>query len=129
MAVQTTLTKQQKIISLSKRRGFVFSGSEIYGGLANTYDFGPLGVLMLRNIMNSWWKNFVTKRSDMYGLDTSILMSPKVWEASGHTENFTNDLIDCKSCKFRTRADHLIEDYFESIKKDEKWIGTGYKRF
>lgn len=115
MAVQATLTKQQKIISLSKRRGFVFPGSEIYGGLANIYDFGPLGVLMIRNIIDAWWENFVTKRSDMYGLDTSVLMSPKVWEASGHTQSFTDVLIDCKNCKTRTRADQLIEDYFESI--------------
>lgn len=100
----------QKIVSLAKRRGFVFSGSEIYGGLANTYDLGPLGVEMLRNITNSWWKRFVHDREDVFGLDTSILMSPKVWEASGHTTSFTDALIDCKSCNNRTRADHLIED-------------------
>jgi glycyl-tRNA synthetase len=113
MDTQISTSKQQKIISLSKRRGFVFSGSEIYGGLANTYDFGPLGVLLLRNILNLWWENFVIKRPDMYGLDTSILMSPKVWEASGHTENFTDDMVDCLNCKYRTRADHLIEDFFD----------------
>lgn len=105
----------QKIVSLSKRRGFVFPGSEIYGGLANTYDMGPLGVLVLRNITNHWWKTFITKRSDMFGLDTSILMSPKVWEASGHTESFTNEMIDCLECRYRTRADHVIEDYFDKI--------------
>ncbi len=109
---------QQKIISLCKRRGFVFKGSEIYGGLANTYDFGPLGVLMLRNIVDSWWKFFVTKRANIYGLDTSILMSPKVWEASGHVANFADAMIDCKECQLRTRADHLIENYFEA--KNEK---------
>lgn len=103
-----------KIISLCKRRGFVFPGSEIYGGLAATYDMGPLGVLMLNNIKNLWWDNFVTQREDMYGMDTSILMSPKVWEASGHTQSFTNDLIDCLDCKHRTRADHVIEDFFEA---------------
>jgi len=103
----------QQLVSLCKRRGFVFPGSEIYGGLANTYDMGPLGVLLLRNITNHWWKTFVTKRPDIFGLDTSILMSPRVWEASGHTESFTDVLIDCKECKTRTRADHLIEDYFE----------------
>ncbi|PIZ24866.1 glycine--tRNA ligase, partial [Candidatus Collierbacteria bacterium CG_4_10_14_0_8_um_filter_43_86] len=75
----------EKVISLSKRRGFIFPGSEIYGGLANTYDFGPLGTELKRNLANHWWKTFVTSRSDMFGLDTSILMSPKVWEASGHT--------------------------------------------
>ena len=110
---------QQKIISLCKRRGFVFPGSEIYGGLANTYDLGPLGVLMLRNITNSWWDFFVTRRPEIFGLDTSILMSPKVWEASGHTASFTNEMIDCKACKFRTRADHVIENYLESISKPE----------
>ena len=116
-------SKQQKIISLCKRRGFVFPGSEIYGGLANTYDFGPLGVEMLRNIVASWWKFFVTSRENIFGLDTSILMSPKVWEASGHTQRFADDLIDCKECRFRTRADHVIEDYLESIGKSDKVEG------
>lgn len=104
-------TTMNDVIALAKRRGFIFPGSEIYGGLANTYDFGPLGVELLRNILNHWWQFFVTKRQDMYGLDTSILMSPKVWEASGHTASFTDALIDCKTCKTRTRADHLIEDF------------------
>lgn len=103
-------TDIQKIVSLSKRRGFVFPGSDIYGGLANTYDFGPLGVLLKKNIADLWWKTFVVTRGDMYGLDTCNLMSPKVWEASGHTANFTNVLIDCTECKYRTRADHLIEE-------------------
>jgi len=99
-----------KVIALAKRRGFIYPGSEIYGGLANTYDFGPRGVELKRNLQNLWWDFFVTKRSDIHGLDTSILMSPKVWEASGHTQNFTNVLIDCTNCQYRTRADHLIED-------------------
>ncbi len=99
-----------KIISLAKRRGFIFPGSDIYGGLANTYDFGPLGTELKRNLLNLWWDTFVTKRQDMYGLDTSVLMSPKVWEASGHTASFTNIMIDCLDCNYRTRADHLIED-------------------
>lgn len=99
----------QKVVSLAKRRGFIFPGSEIYGGLANTYDYGPLGAEMLRNITDSWWKHFVHDRDDIYGLDTSILMSPKVWEAAGHTESFSDALIDCKKCKNRTRADLLIE--------------------
>ncbi len=100
----------EKIVALCKRRGFIYPGSEIYGGLANTYDFGPLGVELKRNLVNYWWKNFVSSREDIFGLDTSILMSPKVWEASGHTKSFTNVLIDCKTCQYRTRADHLIED-------------------
>lgn len=107
-----------KIVSLSKRRGFIFPGSEIYGGLANTYDFGPLGVEMLGSILDLWWKTFVRSRDDMYGLDTSILMNPRVWESSGHTQNFTDVLVDCRNCQLRTRADHLIEDHFE--KKGEK---------
>lgn len=110
-----------KVISLAKRRGFVFPGSEIYGGLANTYDYGPLGVELLRNIKNTWWDHFVTKRTEMYGLDSSILMSPKVWEASGHVESFVEALIDCKNCRLRTRGDHLIEDYF-SAKGEEKKV-------
>lgn len=105
----------EKVVSLCKRRGFIFPGSEIYGGLANTYDYGPLGVELKRNLANYWWKNFVSSREDMYGLDTSILMSPKVWEASGHTASFTNILIDCKNCQYRTRADHLIEDNISDI--------------
>jgi len=111
-------TTMNDVVSLAKRRGFVFPGSEIYGGLANTYDFGPLGVELLRNILNHWWNFFVTQRSDIYGLDSSILMSPKVWEASGHTASFTDALIDCKTCKTRTRADHLIEDF--TAKKGEE---------
>ena len=105
----------EKIISLAKRRGFIFPGSEIYGGLANTYDFGPLGTELKRNLINLWWKTFVNSRSDMFGLDTSVLMSPKVWEASGHTENFTNVMVDCLTCHYRTRADHLIEEGAEGL--------------
>lgn len=110
MAKNETSVTLDKIISLSKRRGFIFPGSEIYGGLANTYDFGPLGTELKRNLQNYWWNYFVSSRPDIFGLDTSIIMSPKVWEASGHTANFTNVLIDCLTCHFRTRADHLIED-------------------
>jgi glycyl-tRNA synthetase len=114
---------QQKIVSLCKRRGFVYPGSEIYGGLANTYDYGPLGVLMMRNIQNLWWENFITKRNDMYGLDTAVFMSPDVWVASGHTTSFNEVLIDCKNCKQRTGAEKLIDAFFES--KDEKISAEG----
>lgn len=100
----------ERVSSLAKRRGFIFPGSEIYGGLANTWDYGPLGSALKRNIEQSWWDFFVTRRPEIYGLDTSILMNPKVWESSGHTESFSDALIDCKNCKNRTRADHLIED-------------------
>ncbi len=98
------------LISLAKRRGFIFQGSAIYGGLANTWDYGPLGVELKRNIKNKFWKKFVTTRNDMYGFDAAILMHPKTWEASGHLSNFSDPLIDCKSCRERSRADTLIED-------------------
>ncbi len=114
--------KMQKIISLCKRRGFVYPGSEIYGGLANTYDFGPLGVELLRNIIDSWWKFFVLERDNIFGMDSAILMSPKVWEASGHTQRFNDALIDCKNCKMRTRADHLIEDNILDLKVEGKTL-------
>jgi len=107
-----------KVIALSKRRGFVFQGSEIYGGLANTYDYGPLGVELLRNIKDLWWKTFVHSKENIYGLDSNILMNPKVWESSGHTASFNDVSLDCKNCNLRTRADHLIEDFFAD--KDEE---------
>ncbi len=97
----------EKIISLCKRRGFVFPGSEIYGGLAGTWDYGPYGVLLKENIKRLWWKRFVEIRSDMYAIDASILMNQKVWQASGHTEGFTDPLVECKKCQHRFRADHL----------------------
>ena len=110
------MDKMEKVSALAKRRGFVFPGSAIYGGLANTWDYGPLGSLLKRNIEDYWWDFFVSKRPEIYGLDTSVLMNPRVWEASGHTESFTDALIDCRSCKIRTRADHLIEDKVDGIK-------------
>jgi glycyl-tRNA synthetase len=115
----------EKVVSLTKRRGFIFPGSEIYGGLANTYDYGPLGVEVLRNIKNLWWNFFVTTRGDIYGLDSNILMSPKVWEASGHVANFAEVMVDCRSCQFRARGDYLIGEYFIS-KGVEKNV-EGYK--
>lgn len=110
----------EAVVSLSKRRGFVFPGSEIYGGLANTYDFGPLGAQMLKNLRDWWWERFVESRENIYPLETSIIMNPKVWEASGHTQSFTDALIDCKSCKNRTRADHLIENKLKNVKVEGK---------
>ena len=95
--------------ALAKRRGFVYQGSDIYGGLANTWDFGPLGVELRNNIKREWWRMFVQQRRDMVGLDGGILMNARVWQASGHVENFTDPLIDCRSCRNRFRADHLIE--------------------
>lgn len=101
------MKRMEEIVSLAKRRGFVFPGSEIYGGLANTYDYGPLGVELLRNIKNLWWDRYVIKRDDIYGIDTGILMNKKVWEASGHTESFVDPLVECKKCHHRFRADYL----------------------
>lgn len=102
-----TETLMEKIVSLSKRRGFVYQGSEIYGGLAGTWDFGPYGVALRNNIKNLWWKKFVTDREDMYGVDAAILMNQNVWKASGHVGGFSDPLVECKKCKRRFRADHL----------------------
>ena len=102
-------TKMEKIVSLCKRRGFIFQGSEIYGGLQGTWDYGPLGVELLRNIKNAWWQDNVTTREDILGLDSAILMHRTVWQASGHESNFTDPLVDCKCCKARFRADQIEE--------------------
>ncbi|PIR99130.1 glycine--tRNA ligase [Candidatus Collierbacteria bacterium CG10_big_fil_rev_8_21_14_0_10_44_9] len=98
------------ITSLAKRRGFLFPGSDIYGGLANTWDYGPLGAELKRKIKDLWWKFFITDREDMVGLDSSVILHSKVWEASGHVASFADAMVDCKTCHSRTRADHLIED-------------------
>jgi len=97
----------EKIVSLCKRKGFIFQSSEIYGGITSCYDYGPLGVEMKKNIKEFWWKNMVQSRSDIEGLDAAILMHPRVWEASGHVAGFTDPLVDCKKCKHRFRADQI----------------------
>ncbi|MCE1190220.1 MAG: glycine--tRNA ligase [Ignavibacteria bacterium] len=109
----------EKVVSLSKRRGFVFQSSEIYGGLNGCWDYGPLGVELLKNIKEEWWK-FMTYREDVEGLDASILMHPRTWEASGHVENFTDPMIDCKQCKSRFRLDILADSL--AAKKRRKFI-------
>jgi len=96
-----------KIVNLSKRRGFVFPSAEIYGGFRSTYDYGPLGVLLLRNVKDAWWRSMVQLRDDVVGLDASILGPPQIWEASGHLANFTDPLVDCTNCKMRWRLDKL----------------------
>ncbi len=111
----------EKIISLAKRKGFVYQSSEIYGGLNGCYDYGPLGSEMLRNLKDEWWK-FMTYREDVEGLDASILMSPEVWVASGHVENFTDPMIDCKSCRARFRVDYLVDQI--AAKKKSKILET-----
>jgi glycyl-tRNA synthetase len=105
MADKTDL--MEKLISLAKRRGFIYQGSEIYGGLAGTWDYGPLGVELKNNIKALWWKTFVKDREDIYGLDAAILMNQKVWEASGHVRGFSDPLVECEKCKRRFREDHL----------------------
>jgi len=100
----------EDIVSLSKRRGFVYQGSEVYGGLAGTWDYGPLGTLLKRNIVNEWLAYFVDGWSDMYQIDSAILMNPKVWQASGHVDTFTDPLVECSNCHARSRADHIKDD-------------------
>ena len=106
-----------KIVSLCKRRGFIFQSSEIYGGLGSTWDYGPLGAELKRNVKNAWWKSVVHDREDIVGLDASILMHPKTWEASGHVENFTDPMVDCKQCKARYRVDLLFDMLPKKSKK------------
>ena len=101
----------EKLVSYCKRTGFVFPGSEIYGGMGNTWDYGPIGIELKRNIKLLWWKKTVQESENSYGIDTAILMNPMVWKASGHLDNFTDPLMDCKECKTRHRADKLIEEY------------------
>jgi len=115
-----------KIISLCKRRGFIYPGSEIYGGLANTWDYGPLGAQLKKNIKDLWWKTFVEHRLDMVGIDAAILMNPTTWEASGHVASFSDPLMDCKSCKSRERADKLVEKWAHennSADRPRHWAG------
>lgn len=109
-----------KIVSLCKRRGFVFPGSEIYGGMANSYEYGPAGVELKKNITDAWWQYFVRSRPDMVGLDSSIILHPKTWVASGHVAGLTDAMVECKHCHTRTRADHLIEAVAPDMKVEGK---------
>ena len=108
----------EKLVNYCKQYGFIFQGSEIYGGLANTWDYGPLGSRLKNNIKDSWRKRFIQERPNAYEVDSAILMHPRVWEASGHVESFSDPLIDCKECKMRHRADNLIDDFDENAKAD-----------
>ncbi|MBE6672707.1 MAG: glycine--tRNA ligase, partial [Ruminococcaceae bacterium] len=101
----------EKVVALCKNRGYIFAGSEIYGGLANSWDYGPLGVEFKNNVKKAWWQKFVQESPYNVGLDCAIMMNPQVWVASGHLGGFSDPLMDCKSCKTRHRADNLIEDY------------------
>src|SRR5215510_14155694 len=100
----------ERIVSLCKRRGFIFANSEIYGGIASTWDYGPLGVELKNNVMRAWWRSVVYERDDMEGLDAAILMNPLVWRYSGHEATFSDPLVDCRECKSRHRADHLKDN-------------------
>ena len=101
--------RMEKIVSLCKRRGFIFQSSEIYGGLNGCWDYGPLGTELKRNLKDFWWRRMTRERDDIVGLDASILMNRSVWKASGHEETFTDPMVDCRQCKARHRADQLPE--------------------
>ena len=102
--------KLEDVVNLCKRRGFVFQGSEIYGGLAGTYDYGPYGIELRNNLKNLWWKMFIHEREDMYGIETSLISSGKIWEASGHLSGFNDPVVEDTKTKKRFRADHFLED-------------------
>ena len=120
MADKKRAVTQEKLVALCKNRGFIFPGSEIYGGLANTWDYGPLGVELKNNIKRAWWKKFVQENVYNTGLDSAILMNPRTWKASGHIGGFSDPLMDCRNCKTRHRADNLIEDYCKKHNLDVK---------
>ena len=115
-----------KIVNLCKQYGFIFQGSEIYDGFANTWDFGPLGVELKNNIKKCWWKRFVQEDNRSYGIDAAILMNPNVWKASGHVDSFSDPKMDCKKCKQRFRADNLIGEYSKGKIDAEKHKLSAY---
>jgi len=119
----------EQFVAFLKHYGFVYQGSEIYGGLANTWDFGPLGVELKNNIKQFWWKKFVQERPDVVGLDSSILLNTKIWEASGHIDSFSDPLVDCKSCGVRFRADNLIEDHSKGKIIADGWTNEDLKSY
>lgn len=108
----------EQMVSYCNQYGFIFQGSEIYGGLANTWDYGPLGSRLKNNIKDAWRYYFIQNRNNSYELDSDILMNPKIWDASGHLSSFTDPLLDCKNCKARHRADNLIQNYEETVIAD-----------
>lgn len=119
----------EKLVVFAKTYGFVYQGSEIYGGLANTWDYGPLGVELKNNIKKAWWKAFIQELPSSYGIDASILMNPKVWVASGHVGSFNDPLMDCKDCKTRHRADNLIEDASNGDVRADGWSNEEMKSY
>ncbi|SHJ79734.1 glycyl-tRNA synthetase [Hathewaya proteolytica DSM 3090] len=130
MAVEKTM---EKIVALCKTRGFVFPGSEIYGGLANSWDYGPLGVELKNNVKKAWWKKFIQESPYNVGIDSAIIMNPETWVATGHVGNFSDPLMDCKDCKSRFRADKIIEDYMTSqgaeVASADGWTNEQYAAY
>ncbi|HLF77484.1 MAG TPA: glycine--tRNA ligase, partial [Dehalococcoidia bacterium] len=112
----------ETLVSLCKRRGFVFPSSEIYGGIGGFWDYGPLGVEMKNNIKRAWWTSMVQERDDVVGIDASIIMNPRVWEASGHIEQFTDPMVDCKNCRHRFRADHILTRVLYTPDRLQSWV-------
>lgn len=121
--------KMDKIVNYCKQYGYVFQGSEIYGGLANTWDYGPLGKELKENIKKAWWSRFIQEERNSYGLDAAILMNPEVWVASGHVSSFSDPLIDCKFCKTRHRADKLIEEFTDGKETGDGWSNEKLENF
>ena len=109
----------EKIVNFCKKHGFIFQGSEIYGGLANTWDYGPLGALLKNNIEKAWRRRFIQERENSFEIDSAIFMHPRVWEASGHVKSFADPLLDCKECKMRHRADNLISSFNKDVNPDK----------
>ncbi len=120
---------QEEIVNFCKQYGYIFQGSEIYGGLANTWDYGPLGRELKENLRRAWWKKFIQENPYNYGLDSAILMNPEVWVASGHVTNFNDPLIDCKACKSRHRADKLIEEFTKGEETGDGWSNEKLENF
>ena len=119
----------EKIVNYCKQYGFVYQGSEIYGGLANSWDYGPIGKEIKENIKRAWWKKFIQEERNSFGLDAAIIMNPQVWVASGHVASFSDPLIDCKACKSRHRADKLIEDFTEGKETGDGWDNKKLEKF
>ena len=119
----------EKLVNYCKQYGFIFQGSEIYGGLSNSWDYGPLGRELKENIKRAWWKEFIQNEKNSYGLDAAIIMNPQVWVASGHVSSFSDPLIDCKSCKARHRADKLIEEFTEGKETGDGWDNKKLEKF
>ena len=120
---------QEEIVNFCKQYGFIFQGSEIYGGLANTWDYGPMGRELKENLRRAWWKKFVQENPYNYGLDSAILMNPETWVASGHVTNFNDPLVDCKACKARHRADKLIENFTNGEETGDGWSNEALEEF